>query len=126
MFELRVKANFEAAHKLVDYPGKCSRLHGHNWNVEAVIKGRELDRLGMLVDFKTIKQELNAVIDSLDHQYLNELAVFSSISPTAENIARYIFTELSCCDIFPSDVKLVAISVWESPYSCVTYSPDED
>ena len=126
MFELTVKAEFEAAHQINGYNGKCQRLHGHNWSVEAIVEGRELDELGMLIDFKILKAELNKVLDELDHRYLNELTIFSKeANPTAENLARYIFETLSTSEIFiDSTAYLKAIRVYESPRSCVTYTAD--
>ena len=125
MYELTVKAEFEAAHRIENYLGKCARLHGHNWVVEAVASGRELDSLGMLIDFKILKAKLNEVLDELDHRYLNELEIFSEQSPTAENIAREVFDKLAATEIFDERVKLKAIKVFESPKSCVKYSADE-
>ena len=126
MFELTVKAEFEAAHQINGYNGKCQRLHGHNWSVEAIVEGRVLDELGMLIDFKVLKTELNKVLDELDHRYLNELPIFSKkINPTAENIAQYVFETLSASEIFTdSTAHLKAIRVYESPRSCVTYTAD--
>ena len=130
LFELTVRAEFEAAHRIDGYNGKCQRLHGHNWSVEAVVEGRELDELGMLIDFKILKAELNKVLDELDHRYLNELPLFSEKSspkknPTAENLAQYIFETLSASDIFADTAAQVkAVRVYESPRSCVTYTKD--
>lgn len=125
MFELTVKAEFEAAHQINGYQGKCQRLHGHNWSVEAVVEGNKLDELGMLIDFKVLKAELNRVLDELDHRYLNELPVFSTVNPTAENLAQYIFETLETSTIFiDSTVNLKAIRIYESPRSCVTYTKD--
>ena len=125
MFELTVKAEFEAAHHINGYQGKCQRLHGHNWSVEAVVEGYALDKLGMLIDFKVLKAELNAVLDELDHRYLNELPIFSTKNPTAENLAKYVFEQLSKSEIFVDSVaSLKAIRVYESPRSCVTYTKD--
>lgn len=124
LFELNVTAEFEAAHKIENYPGKCARLHGHNWIVEAVIKGAELNELGILVDFKILKAELNKVLDELDHQYLNELEIFAEKNPTAENLAKIIFEKLSVSEIFKTNAKLSAVKVYESPKSCVTYYQD--
>ena len=126
MYELTVLGEFEAAHFIDGYVGKCQRLHGHNWTVEARVCGRELDRLGMLVDFKLLKTELNRVLDELDHRYLNELDAFSAINPTAENLARYIFEQLAASEIFKSGAtRLLSIKVNESPRSAVVYTPDE-
>ena len=122
MFELTVKAEFEAAHQINGYNGKCQRLHGHNWTVEAIVNGTELDELGMLIDFKVLKAELNAVLDELDHRYLNDLKMFNTKNPTAENLAKYIFDTLAESKIFNTNTKLKAIRVYESPKSCVTYS----
>ena len=125
MFEIKVEEEFEAAHRIVDYPGKCNRLHGHNWKVEMKISGSSLDGLGMLIDFKAAKAMLQEVVNSLDHRFLNELEPFSEINPTAENIARYIYQELKQREIFYNDsVHLAAVCVWESPRACVTYTED--
>ena len=125
LFELTVKAEFEAAHHINGYKGKCQRLHGHNWSVEAIVEGCELDELGMLIDFKILKAELNFVIDELDHRYLNELPFFTTKNPTAEHLAKYIFDSLSKSKIFvDSTARLKAIRVYESPRSCVTYTND--
>ena len=125
MYTLKVEGAFEAAHQLPDYPGKCARLHGHNWVVEAVVKGRELDKLGMLVDFKTVKKALNNVLYRYDHRFLNELVPFNTgVNPTAENLARIIFTELEDNEAFTAEVQLAAVTVFESPKSSVTYTKD--
>ena len=50
MFEIKVKGEFDAAHRVAGYPGKCDRLHGHSWTVELSVTGQQLDELGMLVD----------------------------------------------------------------------------
>ena len=94
MYELTVIVEFEAAHRIVDYPGKCNRLHGHNWSVEVNVVGTKLNDLGMLIDFKELKKEVNQMIDRLDHYYLNEIEAFKIMNPTAENIAKYIYEEL--------------------------------
>lgn len=125
MYNIKVKAEFEAAHRLVGYVGKCCRLHGHNWTVEAEVTGKELNGLGLLVDFKELKQALNDTLGKWDHQYLNELPDFAGINPSAENMARLIYESLAPHDIFAAGAKLAAIRVWESPRSCVAYTPDE-
>lgn len=124
MFELVVNGAFEAAHRLVDYPGKCNRLHGHSWTVEMSVVGNKLNKIGMVADFKTLKAMLMEVLDNMDHQYLNELAPFNEINPTAENLAQYIYNTLKQREIFDSTVKLNYIKVWESPKSAVIYRED--
>ncbi len=121
MFELVVNGAFEAAHRLVNYPGKCNRLHGHSWIVEMSVSGDKLDKIGMVADFKTLKSMLMEELDAMDHQYLNELEQFIEINPTAENIAQYIYNKLEKHEIFNGGCNLNYIKVWESPKSAVIY-----
>lgn len=95
MFEISIKSNFCGAHRLIGYKGKCANLHGHNWEAEIFLRGTETNHLGMLVDFKKIKEALRIVLEKLDHQNLNALPIFKKINPTAENIAKFIFDELA-------------------------------
>ena len=125
MYTLKVEGAFEAAHRVAGYPGKCDRLHGHNWVVEALVQGRQLDELGMLVDFKAIKKALQEVLEPFDHRYLNELEPFNGgLNPTAENLARLIFEKLEGHEVFRRDSRLSAVTVFESPKASVTYTKD--
>ena len=124
MFEIKVSAEFEAAHRVAGYPGKCDRLHGHSWVVEASVIGSKLDNLGMLVDFKLVKGRLRELLETLDHRILNELPAFENINPTAENIAQYVYNEMKKAEFFNDNAKLKYIQVWESPKSSVIYTED--
>ena len=98
MFEVRVEADFAAAHFLKDYHGKCENLHGHNYKVFAHARGKELDDGGMLLDFGILKGALRTVVKNLDHTNLNDLTengelVFKN-NPSAERIAMWIFKQL--------------------------------
>ena len=90
MFEVRVSADFAAAHFLKDYNGKCENLHGHNYKVYAHVRGSKLNEGGMLMDFSKLKSALRQVCKQLDHTNLNDLAVFEN-NPSAERIAMYIY-----------------------------------
>ena len=125
MFEIHVSAEFEAAHRVAGYPGKCDRIHGHSWTVEAVVRGEKLDKLGMLVDFKLVKGKLRELLKTLDHRMLNELPAFADgKNPTAENIAQYVYQEMAKAKFFQTmtHIALQQIQVWESPKSSVIYS----
>lgn len=122
MYELTISVNFEAAHYIKDYPGKCNRLHGHNWKVEVNIYGNKLDKLGMLVDFRDLKVTVNKIMEKLDHYCLNEIEPFCTMNPTAENIAKYIYDQLLETKEFDQDVNLRSIKIWESATSAATYS----
>lgn len=125
MFEIHVSAEFEAAHRIAGYNGKCDRLHGHSWIVEAAVTGQMLDKLGMLVDFKVVKGRLRELLEGLDHQFLNELPAFAEgYNPTAEHLAQYIYEEMAKAEFFDDNVKLKHIQVWESPKSSVIYTLD--
>ncbi|HWR39942.1 MAG TPA: 6-carboxytetrahydropterin synthase QueD [Patescibacteria group bacterium] len=124
MYYLTITVEFEAAHRLPDYPGKCNRLHGHNWKVEVTIAGSRLNSLGMLMDFRELKAEVNTVVDRLDHYYLNELEAFATINPTAEHIAKYFYDELCNRTSFTDNaIRIDSVQVWESPKSAVLYRP---
>ena len=90
MFEVRVTADFAAAHFLRDYNGKCENLHGHNYKVYAHVRGPELNEGGMLLDFTKLKGALREVCRQLDHTNLNDLDFFDQ-NPSAERIAMYIY-----------------------------------
>ena len=126
MYTLRVESAFEAAHRVVNYPGKCDRLHGHNWVVEATFQGTQLDELGMLIDFKIAKKALAEILDDFDHYYLNDFPPFKDgVNPTAENLARIIYERLEArTEVQASPAELTALTVWESPKSSVTYTKD--
>ena len=123
MYELTVQLEFSAAHHLRDYPGKCSRLHGHNYRVEVTVADRQLGDHGMLIDFGRLKQLCEQVVDELDHSLLNDHPFFQQNNPTAENIARYLYTEIHQ-RLSEAEVGLAAVRVWESATSSATYRED--
>lgn len=124
MYELTISDEFEAAHRLPEYEGKCCRLHGHNWRVEVAVRGSELDDSGLLMDFKYLKSHVAEVLATLDHYYLNELPAFVHVPPTAEHISRYIYEKMMAKPEFNNQVKVYCVKVWESPRSCATYFPE--
>lgn len=122
-YTLKVSTHFAAAHQLRGYPGACSRLHGHNWRVEVEVSATSLDGLGMVVDFRSIKQEARAVVGELDHHFLNEIPPFDEINPTAENIAAHIYRQLADRLSGPQR-RLEAVTLWETETACVRYSEE--
>lgn len=122
-YTLKTLTEFASAHTLRDYPGACSRMHGHNWKVETEVVAEKLDETGMGVDFKVIKQAARAVGDELDHRYLNDLDAFKALNPTAENIAAYFFKQISS-QINKPGLKVLAVTLWETDRACVKYTED--
>ncbi|SEQ36648.1 6-pyruvoyltetrahydropterin/6-carboxytetrahydropterin synthase [Ectothiorhodospira magna] len=122
-YTLKVLTDFASAHTLRNYPGNCSRLHGHNWKVEAEVEATVLDALGMAVDFKTIKSLARDIAGELDHTYLNDLPPFRDVNPTAENIAAWFFHEMAARLNAPG-VRVSAITLWETERACVRYTEE--
>ena len=120
MYELKIVTEFAAAHHLRNFRGKCESLHGHNWKVEVVVSGTELDDSGVVLDFSEVKAATREVMEEVDHRYLNELPFFTSNNPSSENIARFIFERLG--EKLNNDgVRVTRVSAWESQDACATY-----
>lgn len=116
MYSLKVESYFSSAHNLRGYKGKCEELHGHNWKVEVTVAKRKLDKLGMVLDFKYLKKELDNILERLDHRYLNDLPYFKKVNPTSENIASYIYRNLKGII-----AEIQSVTVWESDNSSACY-----
>ncbi len=122
-YTLKIVTDFASAHTLRDYPGACSRMHGHNWKVEAEVTATQLDEVGMAIDFKDIKRATRDIAARLDHRYLNDIAPFTEKNPTAENIAAYFYNKLSQA-LNTEQVQVSSITLWETERACVRYSRD--
>jgi len=116
MHRLRVETHFDAAHKLMDYEGKCAQLHGHTWKVEVFVIGEKLNDIGILVDFNILEERIKKIIGRLDHKLLNEIQEIGN--PTCENISKYIFRTLK--DL-PKQTSVERVRVWEGEKSWCEY-----
>jgi len=127
MFELKVKTRFAGAHQLTMVGHKCENLHGHNWQVEVCVTGKELNAAGVLADFGDIKRAVRQVVDKeLDHKFLNELDVFKGQQPTSERIAVYIAKKVQALleESLTQDLVVSRVMAWESEDACATYIPE--
>ena len=115
MFELKAQMYFAAAHHLLNYEGECENQHGHNWLVEAYVKGTLLDKSNILIDYKVLKKELKAVLDLLDHKDINELPYFEGESPSSEMISMFIYNKL--CTVCKFKVRVVIVRIKSTPVS---------
>ena len=122
-YTLKVVTDFAAAHALRDYAGECSQLHGHNWKVEVEVIATTLDEVGMGIDFKVIRTQAKEALSRLDHRHLNEIKPFDAINPTAENIAAYLYRQLSGSLNGPR-TQVGAITLWETERACVRYTEE--
>ena len=123
MFEVCVEHTFAAAHALRNYHGKCENVHGHNYKVQVKVAGPELDQTGMLVDFVELKRLLRGASERLDHHFLNELEPFDAVNPSAENIAKYLFDEISGNLVTENAAELEEVKVWETDIQYACYRP---
>ena len=123
MFEVSVEQTFAAGHALRNYKGKCENVHGHNFRVRVVIEGERLDETGLLVDFIDVKDAMRAVIERLDHVFLNDIAPFDLKNPSAENIAEYFFLEMTAGLKSAVPVRIREVKVWETDVQSATYRP---
>ncbi len=121
MYELTVEMQFPAAHCIPEHPGRCARLHGHSYRALITVVGKALNAQGMLMDFGDLKTVCQQVIDPLDHQYLNELPVFTDTVPTAEAIARYLYQQIRIALSERVGVQLARVTVYESERSFAIY-----
>jgi 6-pyruvoyltetrahydropterin/6-carboxytetrahydropterin synthase len=122
MFEVSVEQTFAAGHALRNYRGKCENVHGHNYRVLVTIQGAQLDSIGLLVDFVEVKKLMGRVVDRLDHQFINDLAPFDILNPSAENMAKYFYDEISA-GLGSSQVRVGEVKIWETDTSSATYRP---
>jgi 6-pyruvoyltetrahydropterin/6-carboxytetrahydropterin synthase len=123
MFEVTIEETFAAGHALRNYKGKCENVHGHNYRCQVSVTGSDLDETGLLVDFVELKKVVHGVIDRLDHQWLNDLPPFNVLNPSAENIAKFIYDEVTSGLGTPRDVRLSAVKLWETDTASATYRP---
>ena len=125
MFEVKVERSFSAAHHLLNYQGACENQHGHNWKVEAFVKGEKLDKSNILVDFKVLKKALDEILEYLDHKDINTLPEFKNESPSSEFMAKFIYHKLNeQLKTNNVEAKVSKIAVWETPTSRATYYED--
>jgi 6-pyruvoyltetrahydropterin/6-carboxytetrahydropterin synthase len=123
MFEVSVEDTFAAGHALRGYRGKCENPHGHNYKVRITLAGEQLDSVGLLYDFKDLKQAMNQIIDRLDHQMLNDIEPFRQLNPSAENMAKYFYDEANrhLRQVTNGRVKVKQVKIWETDTTTATY-----
>ena len=123
MFEVTVEETFSSGHYLRNYKGKCENPHGHNYKVLVTLQGRELDKAGLLLDFKDLKQVMRAVVGKLDHQMINDIPPFTEVNPSAENLAKYFYEECNTGlkTVTNGRVSVKAVTMFETDTTNATY-----
>ncbi len=119
-----------SGHRILHHDGKCSRPHGHNYEITVEVTG-QLTEGGWVVD----KGDVTDVIDAWDHRFLVEAGdplvnafeasgdgdalVVLDHPPTAEVMS--ILLEKRMLDEFPDTISDVSVSVSETGELCATY-----
>jgi len=131
MYRVVQQVNFIYGHRLLNYNGKCSQLHGHNGVAEIELRSDKLDSLGMVYDFDEVEKTMGSWIrEAFDHKMLlNKMDplvdVFKNLgepvylfedNPTAEVIAREIFLRAKS-----QGLPVFEVRVWETPGSLAAY-----
>jgi 6-pyruvoyltetrahydropterin/6-carboxytetrahydropterin synthase len=120
MYEVSIKAQFSGAHLLRNYAGVCEQLHGHNWYITVSVRAEKLNDIGITIDFKDLKKSLYELLEQVDHKFLNEVAPFDQINPSAENLARWLYQGLSG-RVNREALKVSRVTVWESESCAAAY-----
>jgi 6-pyruvoyltetrahydropterin/6-carboxytetrahydropterin synthase len=122
MFEISVEYSFAAGHALREYKGKCENVHGHNYKVRVTLAGDKLNSAGLLMDFVDLRAQIKALVEKLDHRFLNDIPPFDQLNPSAENLAKYFCEgiELQARD---QGLKVHGVTVWETDTTSATYRP---
>ncbi len=123
MFEITVQAGFSSGHFLRDYQGKCENPHGHNYRVLVTLVGAELEPNGLLLDFKLLKGVLKPTVEYLDHHMINEREPFTTVNPSAENLAKYFFDQTAqrLQDTTEGRVRVKDCTIYETDTSFAKY-----
>ena len=116
VYEVSKDFVFSAAHQIRMHGGKCERLHGHNWRIRVHARAGALNRLGMVVDFADLQKIVAELCARFDHQNINEVAPFTEVNTTAENLSRFFYVEANrlLSTLEGGRVSVSKVEVWEN------------
>jgi len=127
MYEITVSRTFDAGHAMALYDGSVEPSHRHDWKVQTTVGARELDRIGVVMDFHRLAEQVERVLADVQGRSFNDIPPFASepgskgINPTAEQIARWFGSRIA--DGLPPDVHLISVTIDEAPGCAATYRP---
>lgn len=114
MYEVYVAARFEAAHRLVGDFGPASRMHGHTYRIEAIVRGEHLGEDGTLYDIGELGKTVECLAASLNYRDLNEVPDLAHVNTTAEVVADYCWEKLAP-PLRGKGLDSLVVRIWESP-----------
>ena len=119
-FEISTTRTFSAAHALRLYDNSLEPVHGHNWRVRVTVASRDLDPIGVVMDFHELERLVDAILAPWHNRHLNECPPFAQgLNPSAENVVLHIGRSLK----LPPKVRLRGVEVWETDTNRATYLP---
>lgn len=142
MFKIKSEVQFDMAHYLSGYNGKCSNIHGHRYRLIVKLKSETLHAdgqlRGMVDDFSNFKDALKEIAETFDHKLILEnneegrtLAgkfkeltndfntYFVAYRPTAEEMSRDIFNRLK-----ETGLPVCEVELFETPNNSCIYTED--
>ncbi len=118
-FTITTTRDFSAAHAIRLYDGSIEPMHGHNWRISVTVAADKLDSIGVVMDFHELERLVDEVVAPMHNRSLNDLPMFTTTNPTAENVALHVATSIK----LPTTVRLAQVEVWET-WNCSTiYRP---
>lgn len=121
MYEVGVSAQFEASHRLVGNFGPATRLHGHTYTLEAIVRGRALQPDNTLFDITALQAAVQAIVDDLHYTNLDDVPGLAGTNTTVERVAQYCWERLAAALVGQPLVEL-SVRVWENPSVYAGYS----
>jgi 6-pyruvoyltetrahydropterin/6-carboxytetrahydropterin synthase len=122
MYEVYVAGRFEAAHRLVGNFGPASRMHGHTYRIEVILRGQHLGDDGTLYDIGALGKDVEDLAASLNYRDLNEVPDLADVNTTAEALADYCWERLAA-PLRNKGLESLVVRIWESPNA---YAARED
>jgi len=135
-------------HRVLNHRSVCKGLHGHRYKAEICVEGdlvekKDASEEGMVIDFADIKKIAQKFIqEELDHAFMvwekdielleffknskGHKPVIVPFTPTAENVAAYIFNQLKdkFTDVFKTGLHLQSVKLWETPSSYALFESE--
>ena len=114
MYEIGAAAQFEAAHRLVGDCGPATRLHGHTYRLDVVVRGARLRDDGTLYDIGQLRELVDTLASALHYRDLGEVPGLAGVNTTAEAVAHFCWERLAP-PLRGQGLDSLAVRIWESP-----------
>lgn len=122
MYTVSVTRSFVAQHYLtVPNPGPEGELHSHQFTAEVTFRGPELGEYGYLVDINAVIKAVEAVVETVRDETLNELPAFEGLNPSAEHFAR-IFGDRLTDRLTPEPATELTVALQEDDVATVSHT----